>query len=182
MKRLMPVAKLALFLILAVWLGSVVQRLPERFTVSLPDQGVTVSVPKNLEGWVLEPGEGDLLVKGHTGTGLVSLEIVKVPATREEEVQRYMEKRHKELRPGKEEYVVWHQGIDSKFGQRRAQTYKATYQGPIWGPFKGEIWQYDSYWPHRGQYVRISMRYPNFLLNYIQPDKAFIASHIQLEN
>lgn len=183
MNRHLPLAKLALFIILAVWLGYVVEQNPGRVTLSLPDRGVSVSAPRNLEGWVLEPGEGDVLVKGHTRGGLVTLEIVQVPVDQgsESSIYGYIAERHSQVRQGKTGYIVWHQGMDAKFGLRHAPTYKATYQGQILGPFRGEIWQYDSYWPYRGQYARISMRYPDFLINYVYPDKALIAASIKLE-
>lgn len=180
MNRVLPVARLALFIVLAVWLGGVLLRMPSRLTLSLPDRGVEVAAPRNLEGWVLEPGEGEVLVKGHSMGGLVTLEIVRVPVA-QDEIDRVIAKRNGELKAGKENYIVWHQGMDAKFGYQPAPTYKATYTGRIWGPLKGEIWQYDSYWPYRGQFARISMRYPNFLASYIYPDKMFLGANIKLE-
>lgn len=181
MTRLAPATKLAFFLVLAVLLGYVVERSPERLTLSLPDQGVTVSVPENLEGWVLEPGEGDVLVKGHTRGGLVSLEVAKVPVAQNGDIYGYIQERHQELKQGKREYIVWHQGSDSKFGLRNAPTYKATHQGRVLGLWTTEVWEYDSYWPYRGQYARITMRYPDFLVNYVYPDKALIGTALKLE-
>ena len=181
MNRLLPYGRLLLFVALAVWLGYVVQADPQRVTLSLPDKGVTVSVPKNLEGWVLEPGEGDVLIKGKSSGGLVTLEIAHVPVHQNGDIYGFIQDRHKRVKAGKEEYIVWHQGMDSKFGLRPAPTYKATYQGPILrGLSKTEIWQYDSYWPYKGQYARISMTYPNFMVQYVHMDKMIIAASLKL--
>lgn len=181
MNRLWPLVRLAGFMALSVWLGSVLMQIPQPLTLSLPDKGVAVTVPETLEGWVLKPGDGDILVEGQTHLGLVTLEIAAVPVSTEGAVYDEIARRHAQVKQGKTEYVVWHQGPDSKFGRRQAPTYKATYQGTIFGPLTGEIWQYDTYWPYRGQYARISMRYPNFLVNQLEPDKAYIGSRIKLD-
>lgn len=181
MNRLYPYARLLLFLGLAIWLGYVVQVDPQRLTLSLPDQGVSVSVPKNLEGWILEPGEGDVFVKGRSRGGLVTLEIAHVPVPQNGDIYGFIQERHKQVKQGRDEYIVWHQGMDAKFGMRPAPTYKATYQAPILGGLKQtEVWQYDSYWPYKGEYARISMTYPDFMIEYVQMDKALISASLKL--
>ncbi len=182
MSRWPSLVRLLVFTLVAVLLGYLVERDPERITLTLPERGVTVAVPKNLEGWALTPGEGDLLVEGETRLGLVSLEIVEVPVRENGDIDGFIVSRHKELKVGREEYIVWHQGMDSKFGYRPAPTYKATYEGKIgWWPFPTEIWQYDVYWPYRGHYARISMRYPDFLVNYVYMDRLMIAGNLKLD-
>jgi len=174
--------RLLAFTIAAVILGYLVERDPGRVTLSLPDRGISLAVPKNLEGWVLEPGEGDTLVEGTTRLGLVTLEIATVPVKENGDIDSYIVSRHKELKEGKADYIVWHQGPDSKFGFRPAPAYKATYQGKVgWWPFTTEIWQQDVYWPYRGNYARISMRYPNFLINYVYMDRLMLAGNLKLD-
>lgn len=181
MHRLLPAARLAVLVVLAAWLGWVLMRKPEELTLSLPDRGVTVSAPRHLEGWVLKPGEGDILVRGHTRLGLASFEIAIVPVSEESHLQAYLEERYARLKEAHREYVVWRRGADTRSGRRNAPTYQATYRGKILGPLQGRILQQDTYWPYRGRYARISFRYPALLAAYVHPDKAYIASRIKLE-
>lgn len=173
--------RLGLLILLSLGLGYIVQRDPSQHTLTLPEKGISVTLPDGLEGWVLAPGEGDVLVTGHTHLNLFSLEIAEVTATATE-IDAYMEQRSAVVRIGKDSYKAWHIGTDSRFGRRVAPTYKATYQERLAHlPFRVEHWIYESYWPYRGHYVRISMRYPDFLTRYVEPDKYMLAAGLKLD-
>lgn len=181
MRGFAPWLRVSLWLTLVLLLGMAVQRAPGRVVLSQPHRGIDLSVPRNLEGWRLEPGEGNLLATGRTRTGWVSLEIVDTAVALDGDLDGYIAKRHQELKAGRSNYRVWHHGEDAKFGMRPAPAYKATYDGQLVGPLKTETWQYDVYWPYRGRYARISMRYPNFMANYVFPDRLYIAAGLRLE-
>jgi len=168
-------------ILVAAALGNLVLRSPGHTTLGLPDKGIEVKVPANLEGWRLTPGTGELLVMGSTRLGLVSLEIAEVQVPAKADISAFMAQRHAEFKRGKQDYVVWYEGEDFRFGRRYAPTYKATYRDRL--PrlaLHVEFWQYDVYWPYKDHFVRIGMRYPDFMSRYVEPDKMLIAAGIWL--
>lgn len=181
MVRSFPYIRFLVVTLLAAWLGYLVQKDPGQLTLTIPEKGVSVTVPQSLEGWKVERGQGDVLATGHTRLRTMSLEIVEVPVTHRAQIDGYIKERDEQFRVGKQDYIVWHQGTDYKFGNRYAPAYKATYTDRFLGlPIKAEYWQYDVYWPYKDHFVRIGMRFPEVLSRYVDPDKIFIASGLRL--
>ncbi|MFZ5815544.1 MAG: hypothetical protein ACOY93_09625 [Bacillota bacterium] len=120
-------------------------------------------------------------MKGQTRGGLVQMEIVRVPVSRPNEVTRVILERQDQLRQGKERYTVLMPWVEPAFGDRPAPTYRAAFDQQLVGGLSVEIWLYETYWPYRGEYARISMRYPRFLAGYIRPDRALIAEGLRLD-
>jgi hypothetical protein len=166
---------------LAVGLGMIVQGNPGHQTLTVPERDFSVSVPKSLEGWSLEEGEGAVLATGRTWLRTIELEIVAVTPQPGQTVNDLINQRHTELKVGKTDYIVWHQGLDRKFGNRLANAYKATYWDRLLGlPLIVEYWQQDFYWPYREGYARIGLRYPLFMARYHEPDRIMIAAGLKL--
>ncbi len=179
--RYTPYIRLVIFAAIAFALGLVVQQDPGQQTLTITEKGVSITVPRSLEGWHVEQGKGDVLATAATRLGTMSVEMVEVPVTSEEQLAAYMKERHLSFSQGKPDYIVWHEGLDYKFGLRYALAYKATYTDRFLGlPIDAEYWQQDVYWPYKDHYVRIGLRYPDFLARYIEPDRMFIAAGIKL--
>ena len=181
MQRATAIIRLCVLIVVATVLGNLVERDPGHTTLGLPDKGIAVTVPANLEGWRLTPGQGEVLVTGQTRLGLVSLEIAEVQVFAKTDIPAVVQQRHALFRKGKQEYTVWYEGDDYRFGQRYAPTYKATYRDRLPGlPLTAEFWQYDVYWAYKDHFVRIGMRYPDLMSRYVEPDKILIAAGLWL--
>lgn len=181
MVRSLPYLRVIVLTVLAAWLGYLVERDPGQTTLTIPEKGIAVTVPQSLEGWQLQQGEGAVLVTGHTRMRTISVELVDVPAKSKEDLAAYMQERHSQFKQGKDTYIVWHEGTDYKFGNRYAMAYKATYRDRFLGlPVTAEYWQHDVYWPYKDRFVRIGMRYPEFLARYVEPDKIMLGAGLKL--
>lgn len=181
MRRRWPAVKPLALLTVAVGLGILVQGNPGHQTLTVPERNFSVAVPRSLEVWRLEQGQGAVLATGRTLLRTMELEIVAVTPQPGQTVNHLMDQRHADLRINKADYIVWHQGLDRKFGNRLAHAYKATYSDRLLGlPVMVEYWQQDFYWPYREGYARIGLRYPLFLARYHEPDRAMIAAGLKL--
>lgn len=165
---------------LSIWLGSLVLSSPGLERITLEEPGITVALPKNLEGWRLDQGEGDLLLRGDTRLQIMELEIEKVIILPGENLADWVERRHQELLRGKEEFAVTFRGEDWRFGNKKMQAYRARYRDRILSlPLRGVVWQHDVYWPYQGGFLRVGMRYPDIASNYVEPTKYMLAASLR---
>lgn len=165
---------------LSFWLAALILPDPALEQISLEEPDITIALPKNLEGWKLVQGEGDLLLRGDSRLDLMELEIERVPVGAKGDLFQSIERRHQQIRQGKEEYAVIFRGEDWRFGNQKLQAYRARYRDRVLGlPIRGLVWQHDVYWPYQGGYLRIGMRYPDIAANYVEPTKYMIAASLR---
>lgn len=172
-------AMVALF----AWLSALIMPDPGLLQIHLAEPGIRVAVPRNLEGWRLETGEGDVLVRGRSRLALMELLVERVEVAPGAELAAAIERRHQELRQGKREFAVTFRGEDWRFGDRNLQAYKARYRDRMFGlPVTGVIWEHHVYWPYQGGFLRLVMRYPAIAERYAEPTKYMIAAGLRQSN
>ena len=170
--------RLALFLGLSIWLGSLVMTDPGIKTVELPQAGMTMTLPHSLEGWHAVPTSG-ALYRAATRLSLATLEIVDTGEPSQTPIAQYIERRTQELRPQVKELIVW-EITDSLMGRRKLKTVKWTSQERIASlPVRVEYWSIDYYVPTENNYLRISFRYPDFLWRYFRPDLTMFSAGLK---
>ncbi len=181
MHRVPPLVRLCVWLIVAVVLGFVVEKTPGMRTFELPEGRGTIAVPDSLEGWSLERGEGDVLLRGATRLNLMEMEVVKVPAKSEEDLLAYIRDRHDRLWREKEDYQPRLKGEVRRFGLVPVPKGFAVYDDRLpWLPVTVRYVLEDAYFRQRGEYLRITLRYPEPVASYVEIDEYIIAGQLKL--
>lgn len=179
MARLFDRLRLPLFIVLALWLGFLVEATPGTATYRLTD-GSSVTLPRSLEGWHLEPGEGDMLLHGGTRFGTMELEIEKTHVPVGANLSAYIAERHTKLFAANDDYQIRLKGELKPFGPNQLPTSHAVYNGKFLGLFTTRYAQHDVYLPYKWSYVRVGLYYPEFLDDYMTPDTLFLANNLKL--
>lgn len=179
MSTWVPRLRLPIMIVLALWLGYMVLASPDTITFTMSDGTSTVTVPRSLEGWSLEPGEGDTLLTGSTRLGLFHLEVETTPIPVGGNLAALIAERHTELWKQHDDYQVRLKGELKPFGHHRAPTSRAVYDDKfLWTTTR---WvRHDVYWRYNWQYVRVGFRFPEFLDNYFGADQYYIANNVNL--
>lgn len=184
MARIIRLLRFPVLLLAVLVLGILVEKTPGVMTVQLPDNSGSISVPDSLEGWKLEPGEGDQLLTGSTRLSLQQLELVRthVPVGNGTALKEYVKQRHDQLWKETDEYQWRLHGDPRKFaGSVTVPTGLGVYQAPFLGRFgKTAYWVQDLYFPHEGQWTRLTLTYPESLQRYVSVDHMIIGPHVRL--
>ncbi|HWI63747.1 MAG TPA: hypothetical protein VNT75_18075 [Symbiobacteriaceae bacterium] len=171
--------RLLIYSAAALWLGYLVLATPEITVFQLAGDRGYIGVPASLEGWSLAEGSGDLLVQGHTRLGLMTLEVERTGVPLDGALTAYISQRHARLFLDHDDYQVRLKGEYQPFGIHHVPTARAVYDGELLG-LKVRMVQHDAYWLLDERYVRIGMRFPEFLDRYFWADQYFIATYLNL--
>lgn len=163
----------------SILLGYMVFRTPGLKTVDFPDGSGYITVPRSLEFWRIEPGEGELLLKGHTLFRLNQLEVVRTHVTNPEDLLTYIATRHQQLFQVTDEYQGRLRGEIRRFGLVPFHSARGVYTDWVLGlPIRGQIVQHDVYVVHQGEYLRVGLRFPIVLERYVGMDPYVIAADL----
>lgn len=183
MARYIRLLRFPVFLLVALVLGLLVEKTPGIMTVQLPDNSGSIAVPDSLEGWKITPGEGDVLLTGSTRFNLQSMELVRthVPAD-SAALKIYIKERHDQLWKETDEYQWRLHGEVRRFaGSVPVPTGLGVHKAPLLGRFGDTAyWIHDLYFPHEGQWTRLTMSYPELLQRYVSVDHMIIGPHVRL--
>ncbi|HYF95766.1 MAG TPA: hypothetical protein VD969_26415 [Symbiobacteriaceae bacterium] len=176
--------RLLLLVVAAGVIGFLAEATPGITVFQLQGNLGYIAVPRSLEGWQLTPGPGDVLVQGRTRLGLMELELEKtnVPIRDDlvpDNLTAYIAGRHSCLFQAHEGYQARLHGEYQPFGIHRVPTARAVYDAKLLG-LPVRMVQHDAYWQLQSQYVRVGMRFPEFLDRYFWPDQYFIANYLNL--
>ncbi|HYG59104.1 MAG TPA: hypothetical protein VD902_13670 [Symbiobacteriaceae bacterium] len=171
--------KLPALILLSAWLGYLSLATPEVQTIRLADGASTIAFPRSLEGWKVTAGEGNILARGTTRLNIIALEIETTGVPVIGPLAEYISDRHSKLWQQETDYQIRLKGELRDFGRHRAPISRAVFAGTFMG-IKTRMVQHDAYLTYKGEYVRIGLRFPEFLDEYTANDQIFIANNIQL--
>jgi|GEM_PF-3777300 len=178
MRRALPLLRVTLAVLAAVWLGYLLFRDPSSAELPLGNLRGSMRIPRSLEGWKVEPGVGNTLLMGQTRLNLMALRVERIPVASSDDPQVYIAREHEKqssLLPG---YQPRLRGESRQFGQQMVPVSRAVYEGQfLW--FTTTYVMHDGYWQCRGEHVRLRFWYPEFLEKYLWGDQYFIASNFR---
>lgn len=173
-------ARFAFFAALSVWFGYVAMADPAVMTLAVPERDLSLVLPVTPEGWRAEPSEGDQLLRASTRLRLATLEVVDTGLAVSGDLGALMAERAAATRATFRNHIIWEQGAE-RFAGGLHQSVKWTARQPLaFLPLTVEYWSLDYYIPHQETYLRLTLRYPNFMWRYFRPDRMVIGSSLRL--
>lgn len=174
-----PLLRFGLLVALALVLGRIVLADPGLQTIAVPERQLSITLPESLEGWKAVPGTGNLILTAATRLSLATLEIVDTELPAEGDIRAFTAERLRTIRAnGARGYLLWEEGPE-RYGPMTYHAAKWTALAPL-GPLSVTYWSLDHYIVHNGSYLRMTLRYPDFMWRYFRPDRWMIGGSLEL--